>query len=86
MIKLKNCNSAQGFFSLIALVITLAIMIFLIVGVYFSFNKWGKNSPSDHQDQSSEPAQSTPKELIDKAEGAKDLIESQNPLKDSIGE
>lgn len=56
--------------------ITLAIMIFLIVGVYFGFNKWGKNNNPNQLDQSGEPVQFTPKEMIDKTEEAKNLIES----------
>lgn len=67
MKKIENYNSKHGF-TLVVLLITVAIMVLLMFGVYFGFNKiTGGNQPD----------QPTPSEAIEEANDAKNLIESQ---------
>lgn len=71
MIESKNYNFSQGFLSLLALLVALAIII-LILSIYFRFNKIIFNNS-----QSGQPEQFSPQDQIEKAKEAKDLLEFQ---------
>ena len=77
----KNYNFSRGFLSLIGLLTTLIIIVILMFGIYFGFDKlrFGKSNQSD------QPEQLTPQEEIEKAKQAKKLLENQQEaLQESI--